>query len=79
MKKVKLKKSPLPLCSRVQQRAVAAAQAAGSSGSRVWECLGAPGGPTSLCCGMFHERTGEAGCGRWEPPSSLCSQRAGME
>lgn len=64
-------------CSTGLPRAGAEGQAAGSSGSRVWGCWAAPEGPTSWCWrGRYCGRTGEAGCGRWAPPSWPSLQRA---
>lgn len=64
-------------CSRGLLRAGVEALAAGSSGSRVWGCWAAPGGPTSWCWrGRYCGRRGEAGCGRWAPPSWPSPQRA---
>lgn len=64
-------------CSTGLLRASVEARAAGSSGSRVWGCWAAPGGPTSWCWrGTYCGRRGEAGCGRWAPPSWTSPQRA---
>lgn len=63
-------------CSTELLRAGVEALAASSSGSRVWGCWAAPGGPTSWCWrGRYCGRRGEAGCGRWAPPSWPSPQR----